>query len=367
MTAWASRAMMLDRLLKGAHRLLPRVQRASRRRARRPAKVVPIIASLPGSDVWFLRFALAFLAHLDQGGHVTDRLRNRVVGSPGGRPFNFDHLAGGPLLWAPNLIGSGHLFIGHTVCPGFGKIAERFPWWKDTPFCAPGYDYFHDGLDYRQVPVDMAPHAYVAVPANGLDAAAWTKPAQRAVLVYSDPVEQAAFYLMHCRDHRMPAYSMLEGRRLADWPFRDYLFGHALPSYAKVFISYQAMAAERPGTVSLVPHHRLAERPAETLAAMLSHLAAKPRQWPTIDDAVDLARREHRVAIEAEFGRPLDRARRRRNSQGPEVREELLRAPLDPGLHREALECLASLGIDLRYFEPAADASPSAATRLGIA
>lgn len=359
--------MLLDRLLKAGSSLFPRFQRASRRRARRPAKVVPVIAGIPGSDVWFLRFALAFLAHLGQGGHVTDRLRNRVVGRPGGRPFNFDHLAGGPLLWAPNLVRSGHLFIGHTVCPGFSRIAERVPWWQDTRFCAPGYDYFHDGLDYRQVPVDMAPHAYVAVPANGLDAAAWTEPAQRAVLLYPDPVEQAAFYFRYCRDHRMPAYNTLDGRRLADWPFADYLFGHALPSYAKVFISYQAMAAERPGTVSILPHHQLAERPAETLVAMLAHLSAKPRQWPAIDDAVDLARREHRVAIEAELGRPLDRARRRRHRQGPEVREEPMREQLDPGVHREALEYLASLGLDLRYFRSAADVGASSSTRFGTA
>ena len=58
---------------------------------------------------------------------------------------------------------SGHLFVGHTVCPGFSKIVASIPWWQDTRFCAPGYDYFGDGLDYTQVPVDMAPHAHARV------------------------------------------------------------------------------------------------------------------------------------------------------------------------------------------------------------
>jgi len=311
---------------------------------------VPIVAGIPGSDVWFVRFALAFLAHLNEGGQVTDRLSGQVVGSPSGRPFNFDHVRGGPLLWAPGLFGSRHLFIGHAVCPGFRKIAAQVPWWDGTEFCAPGFDYFHDGLDYAQVPVDLAPHAYVAVSVADMEAAAWTEPAQRAVLLYPDPVDQAAFYFKYCQTHSRPSHNKLDGRRLTDWPFRDYLFQYALPSYAKLFVSYQAMATARPGAVSIVSHRLLIDRPAETLATMLSHLTGKQRDWPMVDKAVDLARREHLAAVEAEVGRPWDRANRRRKGRPGESYEEIMGEPLDPSLHREALEFLASSGIELRYF-----------------
>jgi hypothetical protein len=223
--------VVLHRLFKGRHfRLLPRISRASRRHARQAARVVPIIAGIPGSDVWFIRFALAFLAHLSEGGQVTDRMSQRVVGNPAGRPFNFDHVRGGPLLWAPSLFGPGHVFIGHAVCPGFRKIAAQVPWWDGTEFCAPGFDYFHDGLDYAQVPVDLAPHAYVAVSVADMEAAAWVEPAQRAVLLYPDPVDQAAFYFKYCQTHSKPSHNKLDGRRLTDWAFRDYLFQYALPS-----------------------------------------------------------------------------------------------------------------------------------------
>jgi len=349
--------MALFRLLNGNpfRLLLPRLRRASRRRARRAAKVVPIIAGIPGTDVWFLRFALAFLVHLGQGGQIADRLRKRVVGTAAGRPFNFDHLRGGPLLWAPSLIRSGHFFIGHATCPGFSRISAKYPWWQGTRFCAPGYDYFHDGLDYAQVPVDLAPHAYAPVSVSGMEAAAWTNRAQRAVLIHQDPVEQAAFYFNYCRADLRPAYNILEGRRLADWNFRDYLFQHALPSYAKTFISYQAMATDVPGSVSIVPQRSLRERPAETLGSMLSHLTGKPRAWPMIDEAIDLARKEHLVAVEAEIGRPLDRARRRRRGQSADIYEQLTPEQSDPRLQHEAFELLSSLGVDTRHFAPPAD------------
>jgi hypothetical protein len=345
--------MALSDLLKGGRfRLMPRRSRAAPRQARQAANVVPVIGCIPGAEVWFFRFAIAFLEHLAQGGQIVDRLRGGVVGNEAGRPFNFDHLAGGPLLWAPHFIASGHLFIGHAVCPGFDKIAAGCPWWQDTRFCAPGFDYFHDGLDYTQVPVDMAPHTTVPVSVKGLDAAAWTEPRQRAVLVYPDPLEQAACYFSFCSKHVAPAYNMLDGRRLADWNFRDYLFLHALPSYAKIFLSYQAMAAQVPGSVSIVPQQQLLARPTETLTLMLSHLTGK-RDWPMIGDAVDLARREHLRAVEIELGRPLDGARRRRRtSRNGDGREEALRAEFDPDLRREALELLGSLGIELGYFAP---------------
>jgi hypothetical protein len=358
--------MALSDLLKGGRlRLMPRMRRASPRQARQAAKIVPVIGCIPGSEVWFFRFAIAFLAHLGQGGQIVDRLRGRVVGSAAGRPFNFDHLTGGPLLWAPNLVASDHLFIGHAVCPGFNKVAAGFPWWQDTRFCAPGFDYFHEGLDYTQVPVDMAPHTTVPVSVKGLDGAAWAEPGQRAVLVYPDPLDQAACYFNYCRKHFAPAYNTLDGRPLADWNFRDYLFLHALPSYAKVFVSYQVMASQVPGSVSIVPHWRLLERPAETLASMLSHLTGRSQDWPMIEDAVDLARREHLAAVELELGRPLDGTRRRRPSRNRDVREEIFHEELDPDLGREALELLASLGVDSQYF--AAPSGTATSSRLSVA
>src|SRR5258708_27203456 len=120
--------MALSFLLKeGRLRLMPRMRRASPRQARQAARIVPVIGCIPGSEVWFFRFAIAFLAHLGQGGQIVDRLRGRVVGSAAGRPFNFDHLTGGPLLWAPSLIASDHLFIRHTVGAVFNKIAAGLP------------------------------------------------------------------------------------------------------------------------------------------------------------------------------------------------------------------------------------------------
>jgi hypothetical protein len=312
---------------------------------------------MPGEDVWFVRFALGFLAHLAQGGWVADRLSNRAVGNQAGRPFNFGHVRGGPLLWAPDLVASGHLFIGHGVCPGFRKIAARFPWWQSTPFCAPGYDYFHDGFNYAQVPVDLAPHAYARIPLRRLEAAAWVTPAQRAVLLYSDPLEQAASYFNYCRNHPAPAYNSLNGRRLTDWEFRDYLFAHALPSYAKTFISYQVMAGEVPGSVFLMPHKRLRERPVESLTSMLSHLAGTVQDWPQLADAVELARREHLAAVEISLGRPLDRRARAKVIPMTAAHDGHCHGELDPDTRREGLSLLASLGVDPQYFETFADAA----------
>ena len=118
--------MALSQLLKAGRLRLPPWRRpASPRQARQAARIVPVIGCIPGSEVWFFRFAISFLAHLGQGGQIVDRLSGRVVGDAAGPPFNFDHLSGGPLLWAPNLITTDHLFIGHAVCPGFSKIAAR--------------------------------------------------------------------------------------------------------------------------------------------------------------------------------------------------------------------------------------------------
>jgi hypothetical protein len=82
-----------------------------------------------------------------------------------------------------------------------------------------------------------------------------------------------------------------------------------------------------------------------------------------IEDAVDLARREHLAAVELELGRPLDGTRRRRRNR--DVRGEIFREELEPDLGREALELLASLGVDLRYF--AAPSGTATTSRLSVA
>jgi hypothetical protein len=326
---------------------------------------LPVIASIPWSGVWFLRFVLGFLVHLGQGGRITDRVTGKVVGNPDGHELNFDHLSGGPLLWAPRLVGPDHLFIGHAVCPGFARIADRIPWWSGTSFCAPGFDYFHDGTDCGEVPVDLAPHAYAAVSVAAMEAAAWSEAAQRAVLVYPDPIDQAAFYFKYCQGHLHPAHNRLSGRRLADWEFRDYLLEHALPSYAKVFASYQAMAEARPGSVSIVPHRQLLERPARTMASVLSHLAGEQRQWPMIDEAVDLARHEHLVAVQSEMG-PIDHGSLLDKLGAGDRYEDIMGEPLDPRLHSQALALLASRGIDPAHFGRLPAPVPAATERPGL-
>jgi hypothetical protein len=338
--------------------MLQRILPTSPRYARRPVKVLPIIACLPGEDVWFLRLALAFLSHLRQGGHVTDRLTGRLVGNQTGRPFNFDHLRGGPLFWLPGLVGSGHVFIGHTICPGFGRISSEFAWWADTPFCAPGYDYLHDGIDYGHVPVDLAPHAFVPVAVRDIEAAAWAEPRQRAVFVPGDPVNQAAAYFSYCRAHPRPAYRRLDGRPLADWSFRDYLLRHALPSYAKVFVSYQAMARAVPGSIRIVTREALLEQPTATLGSILSHLTGGIPQPTIIAAAVDLARRNHITALELELGRRLDGSRARHNGAAHAQPQPAVEDASDPGLRHEALALLVSMGVDMACFPAPLPVSP---------
>lgn len=311
---------------------------------------------MPGEDVWFLRFAVAFLAHLQQGGRLTNALTGRRVGSLKGRAFNFDHLRGGPLFWLPGLVSSGHLFIGHTICPGFGRISEQVGWWADTPFCAPGYDYLHDGGDYHHVPVDLAPHAFASVAVGDVDAAAWTEPRQRAVLVHGDPVKQAVAYFGSYRDHLRPAWRRDDGRPAADRSFRDYLFRHALPSYAKLLVSYQAVARAVPDSVTIVTQDELLEQPAATLSSIVSHLTGTSPQPNFLAAAADLASREHIEALEKELGRRLNGSRGRGTGSVPQSVKEEAR---DQGLRREALALLTSMGVDTAGFSGPFGASPS--------
>lgn len=334
--------------------MLKRMLRNLTRPAPRPVKNLPVVACVPGVDVWFLRFAFAFLAHLQQGGHVVDRLSGRIVGDPAGLPFNFDHMSGGPLLWAPDLAPSHHLFIGHTVCPGFDRISSQFEWWAGTPFSAPGYDYLHDGINYGHVPVDLAPHAFVSVSVDDVDAAAWSRGGQRIVLVYGDPIEHGVSCFTNSRNQVRPADGQRGDRPATDWTFHHYLLERALPSYAKMFISYQAMAQAAPGAVHIVAEDELRAEPARVLSSLLSHLKLDHWQSAPIEAVADLCRREHIKAIENELGRSLTGARGSRRKAAWSVQETVARAARDPNLRREALSSLASMGVDTAYFQTGA-------------
>lgn len=331
--------------------MFERLLRAFLPPARRPVRLLPVVGCIPGSDVWFVRFTFAFLSHLQQGGHVIDRLSGRCIGNPAGPSFNFDHMSGGPLLWAPDLLPSRHLFIGHTVCPGFNRISPDFDWWAGTPFSAPGDDYLHDGMNYAHVPVDLAPHAFVPVSVGDVDAAAWTDSRQRMVLVYGDPIEKAVASFSLRQSQVRPPYSRRGERQVVDWPFHDYLFKHALPSYAKMMMSYQAMAQAVPGSVQIVPEDALRAEPVRVLSSVLAHLNLDHWDSGLIDAVVNLSRREHIAAIEKEVGRSLTGSRRSRKATISSAPETAVRAAIDPNLRGKALALLASMGVDTAYFQ----------------
>jgi hypothetical protein len=128
-------------------------------------------------------------------------------------------------------------------------------------------------------------------------------------------------------------------------PFRDYLFDSALPSYAKQFISFQAMAARYPGLVRLVPYERLVAKPEEVLINLLNHLAGwSSSDWPNLREAVRLARSEHLKAVEAELGRSLDGTQ---VGNGSHIRG---RQVYDDSLRDEAMSHLQALGINTALF-----------------
>ena len=101
-------------------------------------------------------------------------------------------------------------------------------------------------------------------------------------------------------------------------PFHDYLFESALPSYAKQFISFQALATRHPDLVRLVSYERLMRQPLDVVSTILDHLSGTPQYRPALRDAVWLARSEHLGAIEKELGRSLDGTR---NGRGSHMRQ----------------------------------------------
>lgn len=279
---------------------------------------------------------------------MEDRITGEIVGSASGAPFDFRRFRGGPLFLTRKTMRYDQIFIGHTACPGFADIAGNFAWWSKTAFHVPGYDYLHEGLNYDYTPIDLAHDRYTPVSVRALEKAASAGRGAPLALVYRNPLAQAASYFRYCIAHASPVYNTLRGRPLADISFRDYLFGSALPSYAKQFVSFQAMAERHPGLVRLVPYEHLMARPAVVLADLLNHLSGTPRSdWPNLHHAVRLARREHLKAIEAELGRSLDGTR---VGNGSHMRQGRLKEQLGGAIRDEAIGLLRAMGIDVDQF-----------------
>lgn len=322
----------------------------------------PILSTVPRSGTWFLRYAISFLCHLERGGRIDDRLTGEVFGNPSGPTFDFGRFKGGPLFRVKGVLPAKHLFIGHTVCPGFDADAAGLDWWNTTRFHVPGYDYFHEGMDYRNTPVDLASYVSTPVRVAALERAARKGTGRRIALVYRNPIGQAQSYMRYCRNHRDSAYNSISGRPLSTVPFREYLLGHALPSYAKQFISFQALHHRFPNQVLLVPYERLEQEPVEVLANILDHLAGKARRWPVLEDAVQLARRDHMKAVEMELGRSLDGTRKNRSSHITQVKGNPTDARIDGRTRADAQAMLQRMGLNIDLFEwPAADKTVSAA------
>ena len=300
-----------------------------------------------------MRYAMSFLSHLDRGGRIDDRITGEVVGDRSGAPFDFERFAGGPLFRMRSTMRFEHMFIGHTVCPGFSGIADNCAWWSRTSFHVPGYDGLHEEPNYENTPVDLASYPYAPISVAALERASLAGRRAPIALVYRNPLTQAASYRRYCIGHANPAYNTFNGRPLADVPFGDYLFGGALSSYAKQFISFQAMAARYPGLVRLFPYERLVARPIEVVSELLDHLSGTPRgDQSNLQHAVRLARRAHLKAVEAELGRSLDRTRAGRGSHMWQGRRN---EQLDDSMRHEAVRRLQALGIETDRFVWAAD------------
>jgi hypothetical protein len=310
---------------------------------------LPILSTVPRSGTWFLRYAISFLCHLERGGRIDDRLTGRVFGGASGAAFDFQHFRGGPLFHVRGTLPDDHLFIGHTVCPGFA--ASDVDWWGATPFHVPGYDYFHEGMNYRYTPVDLAAYRYTPVHVRALERAARCGRSRPIVLVYRNPFDQAVSYYRYSQNHKESAYNSMNGRPLAALALRDYLFDSALPSYAKQFISFQMLAKRYPAQVRLVPYEQLMAQPIDVLAGILDHLSGTPRERPALADAVWLARRDHMKAIEKELGRSLDGTRVERGSHISQVTSGRPDAHIDDGTRAEAMAFLNRLGLDIGLFE----------------
>jgi len=317
-----------------------------------------MLATIPRSGTWFLRYAIAFLCHLERGGRVRDRLTRHIVGTPSGPDFDFKRFKGGPLFFVGGTFPADHLFIGHTVCPGFS--APDVQGWTTLTFHVPGYDYFHEGMNYRYTPVDLAPYDYIPVRVKALERAAGHGRGGRITLVYRNPVSQAASYFHYCLRHKDPDYGLLKGRRLGGVSLQDFLFDGGLASYAKMFLSFQAMASKHPALVCLTPYEHLMADPVNVLADILDHLSEQRGKWRWLPQAVSLARLEHLKTIELEIGRSLDGTRKGRGSHMRQGSSTWSEPVTNSKLHRDTIASLRQMGVNTDLFEWPTLAEPAA-------
>jgi hypothetical protein len=249
---------------------------------------LPVLSTVPRSGTWFLRYLFAFVCHLEQGGRLDDLLTGEVIGDPQGAAFDFNRFRGGPLFRVGGTLPDEHMFIGHTVCPGFHDMVPATHWWRRTSFHVPGYDCFHEEKSYRHTPVDLASYNHAPVRVSAMDRVARKGQGAPIALVYRNPVDQAFSYFRYCQAHVSPAYHLFRGRPVADMSFREYLFDAALISYARQFLSYQLQAERYPHLVKMIPYENLIDRPVETATICSTISAARtvsgrrcppPRDW----------------------------------------------------------------------------------------
>jgi len=311
---------------------------------------LPVLSTVPRSGTWFLRYLFSFVCHLEQGGRLDDLLTGEVIGNPQGAAFDFKRFRGGPLFRMAGVLPTEHMFIGHTVCPGFQDLLPARHWWRQSTFHVPGYDCLHEETSYRHTPVDLASYDYAPVKVAAMERAARKGRGGPIALVYRNPVDQAFSYFRYCQAHVNPAYHLFRGRPVTDMSFREYLFGAALISYARQFISYQIQAARYPSLVKMIPYESLVDRPVETATHLLDHFSGTRREWPMLRAAVRLVRKQHMRAIEAKLGSSLDGTRNGQSSHMRQAEDAERDRLADPSIRDEAIVRLGEMGVDCSLF-----------------
>jgi len=311
---------------------------------------LPVLSTVPRSGTWLLRYLFSFVCHLEQGGRLDDLLTGEVIGNPQGAGFDFNRFRGGPLFRVAGTLPTEHMFIGHTVCPGFQDIVPDRHWWRQTSFHVPGYDCLHEEKNYRHTPVDLASYDYAPVRVPAMERAARKGRGAPIAFVYRNPVDQAYSYFRYCQAHINPAYHLFRGRPVTDMSFRDYLFDAALISYARQFMSYQLQAARYPALVKMIPYENLIDRPVETATRLLDHFSGTHREWPTLPAAVRLVRKDHMRAIEGKLGSSLDGTRNGQSSHMRQIEDTERDRLADPSIRDEAIARLSEMGVDCSLF-----------------
>lgn len=310
--------------------------------------ILNYLSTIPRSGTWFLRYAVSFVCHMHRGGWVRDRVTGERFGDPKGPDFDFKSFNGGPLFYSAEVFSPKFLFMGHTVCPGFSRIAGKAAWWRETAFHLPGYDYFRQGFDYRFTPVNLGPEIHTNLREEDIEEAPWQDARIRIALVYRNPLDQAASYYHYCINHSNASYSVLRDRPLADMPFADYLFDYALPSYAKQFLSFQEMAGHLPQSVRLFRYEDTVGGEGAHVLPLLEHLGLLPSVRRTmVCEAAHLARSEHLKRIEKEIGHSLDSFQ---SKGGTHMRHGASWTSLfDAAMQSQAQACLHGLGVDTSF------------------